>query len=503
MRTLSSPRRLAIAASVWTAALAIAWIFEPGPSSADPGPPSRAAVETTPAGSLDAGRARQVVDALASDIDDLGGKVSASVVSVADGNELASHDATVAMNPASNAKLVTAAGALHFLGTEHRFGTGLFGKVDDGRVKELTLRGRGDPSLTTADLRDLARQLEVAGATEVERIVVDQSFFEGSFVPPAFEQQPNEWAAFRAPTAAVSLERNTVTVWVRPATEEKASATVFVDPPGFVEIEGSIRTGARDSAEKIIFDLEPRGDHLAAKVRGSVPLSSKPVPVTRRVDDPRTLAGYALRAVLREQGVKVGDSVEARATTEKNALAVRSSPALGELLPRLGKDSDNFTAEMLLLAIGSEKEKKPAADAGVRALTDFLKERGALDAGTVVKNGSGLFDANRISASSMTKVLTWAAKEPAIGPEYVSHLAIGGVDGTLRSRLKKWGERRAIRAKTGTLADVVALSGFVLDERGQPVVAFSFLTSGVKGKTGKAREAIDKAASALATAVWK
>lgn len=474
----------------------------PVPSSADPAAPPTAPAART---QVSKAQAQEIVDRLAKKIEGLGGRLGASVVASGEGEAavLGEHEANKAMNPASNAKLPTAAAALSILGSDHRFSTVLLGKVDGGRVEELAIRGRGDPSLTTADLRDLARQLKVAGASEIGRIVVDQSYFEGSYVPPAFEQQPDEWAPFRAPTAAVSVDRNTVTVWVRPAEEAKKGAAVITDPPLFAKVSGSVKTGSKDSAERVAVTLTPDGDHLAAKVSGSVPLGSKPVPVVRRVDDPRALAGYALRAVLLEQGFKVEGEIAVRAAKSNNVLALHTSDLLGEIVPRLGKESDNFTAEMLFIAIGASKKGPASASSGADAVTAYLTELGALDSGAVVKNGSGLFDANRISARGLTKLLHAAARDSAIAPEFVGQLAIAGVDGTLRSRMKKWGKSRAIRAKTGTLADVVALSGYILDARGEPAIAFSFMTSGVKGKTADARDAIDQAVVALADELRK
>lgn len=498
MRKVSSPPGARLALGL-TVAAALAWGVWPSGSGAEP-KPAPVAVAPPP---VEAGPAVAAVERLASDLEALGATLSASVVRVADKKELAARDAERPMNPASNAKIATAVSALLVLGSEHRFSTGLYGTVKDGQVEELTLRGRGDPTLTMADLRGLAQRLAQAGATQVTKIVVDQSYFQGPFTPPAFEQQPDEWAPFRAPTAAVSVDRNTVTLLFRPASEAKSPATISVDPPGFVELSGEVLTGGDASAERLMVDLAPRADRLAAKVGGKLPKGSKLVPVTRRVDDPSALAGYALRAVLAERGIKGSMELSVGASKAREALALHTSPPLAEILPRLGKESDNFTAEMLFLAIGGEREKTASAEAGARTVTETLASLEALSPGAYVKNGSGLFDANRLAARDLTTLLTAAARDPRIAPEMISQLAIAGVDGTLRSRMTRWRDQRAIRAKTGTLADVVALSGYVLDERGDAALAFSFLVSGARGKTGDARAAIDRAASSLAAAVWR
>jgi D-alanyl-D-alanine carboxypeptidase/D-alanyl-D-alanine-endopeptidase (penicillin-binding protein 4) len=72
-------------------------------------------------------------------------------------------------------------------------------------------------------------------------ILVDQRYFDDQTTPPAFEQQPNEWAAFRAPVSAVALNGNTITLSIRPTTAGQP-ATAWFDPPGFVDSEGSVKT---------------------------------------------------------------------------------------------------------------------------------------------------------------------------------------------------------------------------------------------------------------------
>ena len=105
-----------------------------------------------------------------------------------------------------------------------------------------------------------------------------------------------------------------------------------------------------------------------------------------------------------------------------------------------------------------------------------------MDPGVVIKNGSGLFDANRITAAATVQLLRAAWREPAIHDEYVAQLSIGGVDGTLRGRFKRETQRRAVRAKTGTLDNAIALSGYVLAPPGKGPIAFSVLFNKVEGK---------------------
>jgi D-alanyl-D-alanine carboxypeptidase/D-alanyl-D-alanine-endopeptidase (penicillin-binding protein 4) len=244
------------------------------------------------------------------------------------------------------------------------------------------------------------------------------------------------------------------------------------------------------------------GDHVLATLGGRIPEGSRLVPVVRRVDDPRRLAGYALRAVLREQGVEAGDTIELGGRSEKMSLVLHTSRPLDEIVMRLGKESDNFAAEMLLRATGEGKGGTTSAADGAATVTKFLQGFGAFDAGMKITNGSGLFDANRSTASGVTKLLVHAYGDPAIAPEFLAQLSIAGVDGTLKHRMKKWADRRVIRAKTGTLASSIALSGYVLAPEGEASVAFSILANDVTGKGAEVRAAMDASVDAVAAELW-
>lgn len=452
---------------------------------------------------IDAAGVVEAVQKLSTEVQRWGGSAGVLVIDVPTGAVLASLNEHAPLNPASNAKLVTAVAALRAFGPQHRFLTGLYGKVNGDTVGELVLRGQGDPSLRMGDLAEMARELAGAGVRKVRSIRVDQSYFDDRFAPPAFEQQPHEWAPFRAPVAAVSLNGNTVLFTVRPS-ELGKNALVSVEPPGFADVSGAVRTTAKGDPEKIALSLEPEGERLSAKFGGTVPEKSRPVRIARRVDDPRLLAGYALRAALKDAGIDVSGEVHTSKSGEKKLLASHRSAPLGELLTALGKESDNFYAEMIFKALGAHKKSEPAtAEAGAEAAARALREIGAFEPGVVVKNGSGLFDANRATAASLAALLRAAYNDPSIAPEFVAHLAIGGVDGTLRSRFRKWSGYRAVRAKTGTLDAVAALSGYVLAPPGGSPVAFAMVVNGVSGKVADSRRAMDAVVEAIALEVWK
>lgn len=472
-------------------------------SAAEPPPPAAASAPRAALPPIDAAEPQRRAETLAADVRRWGGRVGVIAIDVASGATLVALDEHGLYNPASNAKLLTAATALRLLGPSHRYVTGLYGVRSGNEVAELVLRGAGDPSLATRDLWEMARDLRAAGIRKVGSVAVDQGYFDDLYVPPAFEQQPHEWAAFRAPVAAVSLNENTVLFTIR-ATRAGEPASVVVDPPGLIDLAGSVATAEKGTPEKIVIELEPRGARLAVRLGGNVPEGSRLVRLARRVEDPRLLAGYALKEILEGIGVQVAGEPRLGGGRQKRLLVVHRSAPLGQLLDALGKDSDNFYAETIFKTIAAEQRGRPGTSATAAELVaETLDDLGAAKPGVIVKNGSGLFDANRASPWSMAVLLRAASRDPALNTDFTAQLAIGGVDGTLRGRFSAWAKQRAIRAKTGTLDAVASLSGYVLPPAGRSPIAFSILVNDIPGKVGAAREGMDRVVDALARELWK
>jgi D-alanyl-D-alanine carboxypeptidase/D-alanyl-D-alanine-endopeptidase (penicillin-binding protein 4) len=443
-------------------------------------------------------RARKELEGLAAFAESSRFALGVSVVDALSGRELFGFAADEARNPASNQKLVTAAALLHHLGADFGFRTAICGRVAAGRVAALVLRSNGDPTLSAGAFEEMARELGARGVREVHDILVDQSAFDRRWVPPGFEQQPDEWAAFRAPVSAVAFERNSVTVNVTPG-RAGTRAEVRFEPAGFVDVLGSVATDSAGKKQRVRVGLVPLGARLVARVSGSIGPEHGALRYRLRVDDPSLFPGYGLRRALEASAIKVTGAICEGGKSEQNELAVRRSRPLGELVAELGKDSDNFYAEMLLKALGGELRGQPASSAaGADVALAYLREIGAPLDGVSISNGSGLFDSNRLSPRTLTALLGAAYRDPKLSAPYVAHLAVGGVDGTLQHRFERLAASRAVRAKTGTLANAVALSGYVFGPNRMHPLAFSILVEGTKGRASAVRGRVDQVVEALA-----
>jgi D-alanyl-D-alanine carboxypeptidase/D-alanyl-D-alanine-endopeptidase (penicillin-binding protein 4) len=447
---------------------------------------------------------KEAVASLTHTIGEYGGQLGVAIVDMQSGELIAAQNDRRPMNPASNAKLFTAAAALSVLHGNFRYETALYGEQKGANVAKLVLRGEGDPSLATKDLWDMVQDLKGLGVRRIDGdILVDQRFFDDNFIPPAFEQQPNEWAYFRAPVSAVALNENTVSMTVRP-TSPDAAALVSFDPPGFVDADGTVKTAPDGHPQSVKLELSPSNYRMIAHVGGFIPEKERSITFTRRVDNPNLLGGYALRALLVASGIAVGGDVKPGGDQVKTMLVSHRSRPLSSLLYELGKDSNNFYAEMVLKTLGAEQKGRPGKSGdGADVVVKYLRDIGAYEDGTVVKNGSGLYDANRVTASETAKLLRAAYRDPAISSEYMAQLSIGGVDGTLQKRFRELKDRRILRAKTGTLEATVALSGYVLAPTGKSPIAFSIIVNNVAGKVTGTRTAMDKCAQSIVRYLWR
>jgi D-alanyl-D-alanine carboxypeptidase/D-alanyl-D-alanine-endopeptidase (penicillin-binding protein 4) len=200
----------------------------------------------------------------------------------------------------------------------------------------------------------------------------------------------------------------------------------------------------------------------------------------RHIADPERRAARDLIRRLERRGVEVTRGAAMRPSPGGlHPLAEVRSARLGSILGRMNTASSNLRAEVLGKYLGRARFHQPSIDGGARAIEAFVRARG-LDA--TAYDSSGLSYANRVNTRTILKLL-WFADGRAWGEALRNTLPTGG-QGTLRDRF----DDVLVHAKTGTLIDVSALSGWVWLERGQDWAEFSILSSGINASTAKSIE---------------
>jgi D-alanyl-D-alanine carboxypeptidase/D-alanyl-D-alanine-endopeptidase (penicillin-binding protein 4) len=266
-----------------------------------------------------------------------------------------------------------------------------------------------------------------------------------------------------------------------------------LDRSGLLELARRLReTGIRRVTGRLIadesfFDRQRSGPGWKSYF---VPQESSPLSALSVGGADALATAKLLRDAFRAAGIRVrGRTKVARAGGWP--LAVRYSPPLPEILREMDVESDNHTAELLLKQLGAVAGRAGSTAAGAAVVRSVLAQRAVPLAGVRIADGSGLSSLDRLTAKALVTILQRAWADPDIGPLLFRILPVSGRDGTLRHRMRRAPARGNVRAKTGTLTNASALSGYVRDR-----YAFAILQSGPH--PWAARAAQDRFASVLA-----
>lgn len=420
----------------------------------------------------------------------------ALVVSLTRGDTLFAWRADRLMVPASNAKLFTTAAALHYLGTEFRFVTVLFaeGRVNNGVLfGDLVLYGTGDPTfgLDTASLAPFADSVARAGIRRIRGAVVgDASFLGAELTGPGWS--PDNFARpFAAPPSALNAAENVIVITVTPGRSTGDAARVTVDPPNdYYTVVSVVVTGRPRSRTRISVDRGPA--HGVIDLRGVIAPDRAAWRTSVVVQEPAVFAAGMLRSLLAARGIEVqggvrsetGDAPErarqmlaaTHGATDPfaNAIAVRRSPPLDDLVTFINYRSHNLSAELAFRTIGRTVGGAGTFAAGARAVARFLRDQVGLPPGSFrVTDGSGLSLLDQATPRSLVRLLAWMRRAPE-GRAFYQSLPVVGEG--IRSRMLGTAAVGRLRAKTGTMNAVSALSGYVSAAGGEELV-FSLLVN--------------------------
>lgn len=449
-------------------------------------------------------RLQGVLEGILTSADLADADVGVHVRAMADGRTLFARNATKLMNPASNVKLVTTAAALWHLGTNYRFKTVAYrdGAIAADKLQgNLYVAGFGDPTLTDEQLFGLVNEIALHGITEVKGdLVLDDTFFDGVSEGPGWEQEHGD-RSYATAVGALSTNFGTFTLRIMPGDEVGGAAKVMLWPPvPSIEVTSDAVTAAPSTRSRIMVGTSKEDGKILVSVHGHVATDETDgVTQYRRIYAPTQFAGEHIRRMLEMRGIKVkGRTRTGTVPRFSVAIATAQSRPLGEITSTLNKFSNNFIAEQILKTLGAELRGKPGTwEKGVDAVGAFLAEIGLPRSSYVMGNGSGLNDINRFTAEQITEILLAMHKRFDVQAEYMGSLAMAGRSGTITNRFGDTGAINRLRAKTGSLTGVSALSGYVTthDDR---LLAFSIMMNGYSGRARAMWKVQDQIGAALA-----
>jgi D-alanyl-D-alanine carboxypeptidase/D-alanyl-D-alanine-endopeptidase (penicillin-binding protein 4) len=215
---------------------------------------------------------------------------------------------------------------------------------------------------------------------------------------------------------------------------------------------------------------------------------------------PAAAAAGALSALLQQRGITVGSSAgSGAAPSGATTVAALDSLPLPEIVKVMLLESDNLAAEMLVKELGHRFGSGGSWTSGLDVLKATLAQGGLPLAGLVLVDGSGLDRGDRATCGLLVETVEAPG---AVGATLRAGLPLAGQVGTLVHRLVGQPAAGRLRAKTGSLSGVAALTGFIDPPKGQatptPAPAFALLGNQLSSDAaGRAFE--DRVADALAT----
>lgn len=398
-----------------------------------------------------------------------------------------------AFAPASVMKLVTTQAALELLGPGHRWITRIHATgSQEGDVLhgDLVIEGGGDPRFAHEDLWQLLMRLRSLGLREIRGdLVLDRSLFDTpASDAAAFDGRPDR--AYNAPPDALLLDAKALHLRWLPESAGLA-ARIAARPPlaGFTIEPPMVTEGPCGNLRE---QLQPQWTMTGLRFAGGYPLAcgERELSFHLHTLDAAAYVDAVFRALWTELGgVLAGGTVAGRVPPGSREIGQWVSAPLSEQIRDINKHSNNPMSRNLLLSLVAQRGGVPAtAEAAALKLGEWLAAAG-IDASTLmIENGSGLSRRERSSAASLAALLQRAWRQPTM-PEFVASLPVAGIDGTMARRFADAPLRGRAHVKTGSLADVASIAGYVTTASGRRMVVVALINH---PKANEARSAFDR-----------
>lgn len=365
--------------------------------------------------------------------------------------------------PASNAKIFTAVAALYILGPNYRFKTTISTKYNN-----IYIQFTGDPSLTTQDFKKLITGLKNHNITNISgNIIIDNNRFEPPYHAPGWVLDDAKWG-FAAPITAEIIDHNNLPIALITTNKLYAKPIILTkNKEAKKNITNNVIQVTEQNANTHCSFIVDATEQNKFFLHGCFPLSDRANNFTVAYQNPLLHVKEIILSEMQKNNIHfTGKIITGPAPKHAQVLVFCESRPLMHLINTMLKTSDNIYAESIIKTIGFKTSHHGSFKEGVSALKSALQHKTDINfANVFLYDGSGLSRYDLVTPEQLFRVLYIAYNDKAINTYFIKAMPLSGKSGTLKNRFQAYDLASNIRAKTGTMLGISALSGYITTKK--------------------------------------
>ena len=412
----------------------------------------------------------------------VGSNVGISIYDLTDGKSLYTYQADKLSRPASTMKLLTTITALSHPDADDPFKTEVWyqGVIEQDTLKgDLYVVGGYDPEFDDEALDSLVNAVSrfpfsvISGHVYGEVSMKDSIYWGSGW---AWDDTPASYQPYLSP---LMLNKGLVTVTASPGERGHLASLDCVPASSYYTVTNETKSRTPAAGRfGVSRDWLQNGNNIV--VKGNV--EGKRTGMVN-IYSSRDFFMHTFLERLQAKGIQCPVNY-AFNELQKDSLSVQIAlfeTAIQDVINQIMKESDNLNAEALLCRLGAQATgKKHISDEdGLSVIRKQIKALGEDPDYYKLADGCGLSNYNYISPNLLIAFLKFAYSRTDVFQKLYKALPIGGVDGTLKYRMKRGTPSyKNVHAKTGSFTAINCLAGYLRTTNGHEI-AFAIMNQNV------------------------